>query len=281
MEQRRGLGRGLQALIEPDEPGSAESVTYVSPGEIAPNRFQPRKQFADERLQELMDSIREKGVVQPVIVRRLAAGGYELIAGERRLRAIKALGQERIPVIVKDVSDVESLQLSLIENIQRDDLNPLEEATAFEQLARDFGFTQEQIAKTMGKSRAAVANTLRLLSLPEKIKQALVEGQISFGHAKVLLSMDDYASQLQLLDKIIKENLSVRQAEQWIADKGERAVTTRPQTVKDQHVAELESELQHILGTKVVLSHGKKQGKIVIEYYSLDDLGRILDIIRR
>ena len=279
--ERKVLGKGLQALISTEAPVSSDSerIVFLNPEEISANRYQPRLTFKEEKLQELVDSIREKGVVQPVVVRKNDGGDFELIAGERRLRAVKELGFDKIPAIVKKVNDQELLELSIIENIQRDDLNALEEAKAYESLIKDFGFTQEQVAKSVGKNRTTVANMLRLLSLPDKVKDALFRDLITFGHARAILSLVEEKEQIVLTEKVIKNGLSVRETELAVSTKKPERI--KKQKIKDQHVAQLEDELQHIFGSKVSLFHGKKRGKIQIEYYSLEDLERILDIVRK
>ena len=280
--ERRVLGKGLGALISPETTEEHKDIVFLKPESIAPNRYQPRLNFKEDKLQELIDSIREKGIVQPVVVRRSNHNEYELIAGERRLRAVKALGHREIPAVVKNVGDREMLELSIIENIQRDDLNPLEEAKSYETLIKDFGFTQDQVAQTVSKSRATIANMLRLLSLPEKAKDAMFREDITFGHAKAILSVEAIDRRLALLEKIISQGLSVREAEQLAsASAVSLKARIKIRRGKDEHVAQLEDEMQHIFGTKVSVSHGKKKGKIQIEYYSLDDLERILNIVRK
>lgn len=277
--ERKVLGKGLGALISPGLEKEDRSVVCLDLEKIKPNRYQPRIRFKEDKLQELVDSIREKGVVQPILVRKNQAGEYELIAGERRLRAAKMLGHKEIPVVVKGVSDRELLELSIIENVQRDNLNPLEEATAYETLIKDFGFTQEQVAKSVGKDRTTVANMLRLLSLPDKVKDCLFKESITLGHAKAILSLHSEAQQLMLCEKIGKKGLSVREAERFAALEGVQHIHKGKK--KDQHAEYLEEELRQIFCTKVTLIHGKKKGKIQIEYYSLDDLERILSILRK
>jgi ParB family chromosome partitioning protein len=276
---RKVLGKGLGALITPEPETKEKNVSLIDPELISANRYQPRLNFKQDKFNELVESIREKGIVQPVIVRKNPDKSYELIAGERRLRAAKELGFTEVPVVVKDVNDQEMLELSIVENVQRDDLNPIEEAKAYESLIKDFGFTQEQVAKSVGKSRATVANTLRLLSLPKIVKDALFKDQITAGHAKAMLSLGDINSQIGLLSKIIKNNLSVRETEQQAKNKQNKKIKKAPQ--KDENVVHLEGELQQLFGTKVNIYHGKKRGKIQIEYYSLDDLDRILNIIKK
>jgi ParB family chromosome partitioning protein len=232
-------------------------------------------EFNENKLTELIDSIKEKGVIQPVLVRR-SPHGYELIAGERRLRAAKRLGFEKIPAIVKEVSDVDMLEISLIENIQREELNPVEEAHAFQRFVTDFSFTQERIAKVLGKDRSTIANTIRLLNLPKKIQDHITKGDITFGHAKALLSLPMETDQLRLAKLIIKKDLSVRETEALAA---RRPGPGRGAEVKkDRQISDIESHLQQVLGTKVRIFHGKKRGRIQIEYYSHEDLNRILDL---
>ncbi|MFH2137704.1 MAG: ParB/RepB/Spo0J family partition protein [Candidatus Omnitrophota bacterium] len=287
--ERRGLGKGLEALISPEavifeERTSENSIVVLNPEKIQPNRYQPRFEFKEDKLKELMDSIKEKGLVQPVIVRQNSADEYELIAGERRLRAIKALGRTEIPAVIKNATDLEMLEFSLIENIQRDDLNPIEEAKAYSTMINDFSFTQEQIAAAVGKNRATVANMLRLLALPEAIQNSVLKELITLGHAKAILSLHEQADQLELMDKIITEGYSVREAEQYASldvefIESEQQTKTKPE--KDQFIRDLEEQAQRLLGTKVSIRHGAKRGKLQIEYYSLDDLNRILKIMGR
>ena len=287
--ERRVLGKGLEALISPvmiPQENNTGNFT-VSTEKVIPNRYQPRIDFRQEKLQELIDSIQEKGIVQPIVVRKNSEQEFELIAGERRLRAAKALGHTEIPAVIRNVSDLEMLELSIIENIQRDDLNPVEEALAYKKMAQEFNFTQEQIAKVVGKSRATVANMLRLLSLPEAIQDALAKSLISLGHAKAILSLAYQEQQIELMDLIITEGFSVRDAEHYVADMEEKTEEEDPEqqsiasTEKDQHIISLEDDLKNLFATKVVIKHGNKKGKIQIEYYSLEDLDRILELMGR
>lgn len=278
--ERKALGKGLGALISPELKEHDAGLLFVDPQNIKPNRYQPRLKFKEGKLRELAASIQEKGIVQPVTVRKSNDGNYELIAGERRLRAVKILKHKEIPVLVKDVTDQEMLELSIIENIQRDDLNPVEEARAYENLMQDFGFTQEQVASSVGKSRATVANMLRLLSLPKEVKDGLFSEQLTFGHAKAILSVQGASAQIALCQKIIQKGLSVREAEAMSATFS-KAKNRHSGKDQDQHVLKLEEELRQVLGTKVTLFHGKKKGRIQIEYYSLNDLERILAVLRK
>ncbi len=282
MDKRKALGRGLDALIPevsavmPDTIGKQDSVAYLNVNDILPNRYQPREDFNQEKLEELITSIKEKGVVQPLLVRR-AGDKYELIAGERRLRALKSLGINKAPVILKDVDDVGAIELALIENIQREDLNPIEEAHAYKRLTDEFGFTQEKIAQTIGKDRSSITNALRLLNLPLEIQRHLTQDQISAGHARAILSVNGLQQQLNLCKKIINKGLSVREAEALTSPQLKRH--PRAKIAKDQHLIQLEERLQNALGTKTRIHHGKKRGKIIIEYYSVEDLERVINKI--
>jgi len=279
--EKRVLGKGLKALIPDDIPLKSETrgTIQLKLSDIVPGRFQPREVFDPDKLKELILSIKEKGVIQPVVVRP-KGDGYELIAGERRLRAAKELGIEKIPATIKDVKDDEALEIALIENIQRDNLNPLEEAKAYQRLSEEFSLTQEQISEKVGRDRASVSNTLRLLRLPDKIKEEIYLGRISTGHAKAILMLDSEQSQLELCLKIIRRGLSVREAEYFVKRKiVGKSRSARPRKHSTE-VRALEEELQRILGTKVTLLHHNKRGKILIDYYSNDDLERLLHFFR-
>lgn len=274
------LGRGLDALIPEKSTniGDAQKIGKLKVSSIVPNRFQPRKTFNSERLKELKDSISEKGIIQPVIVRPVE-DGFELIAGERRLRAAQELGYEEIPAIIKDVTDADSLEIALIENIQREELNPVEEANAYMDLMQKFNFTQEEISKALGKNSSTISNTIRLLTLPELIQDYISDASISMGHAKAVLSLPTERSRIRFAKKIIRKNLSVRQAEELVRHKLQKPQRNRPE--KDTHLARIEEELQHYLGTRVKVLHGKKRGRVEIYYYSNEDLERVLDLIRK
>ncbi len=250
---------------------------------IVPNEFQPRKTFLPEKIQELCESIKEKGILQPIVVRRKGTDKFELIAGERRWRAAQAAGLHKIPVIIKNVEDQESLELALIENIQRHDLNSIEEAEAYQRLAEDFNMSQAQIAQKVGKERATIANTLRLLSLEPSVRQMLVNGEISTGHAKVLLALNEPHMQKELARKITSEKLTVRGAEklmQSVQKRGSASSRDSHVDVASQLVKGLQEELAKTLGTKVEISYNKGQGQISIRYYSDDDLTRIIERIK-
>jgi ParB family transcriptional regulator, chromosome partitioning protein len=269
---KAALGKGLNALI----PEKGEDVLYVDIDRILPGKQQPRKVFHEDSLKELSASIKEKGVLQPIIVARTGNGTFDLIAGERRWRAAKLAGLKKIPALIKNVASKDSLEIALIENIQREDLNPIETAEAFNRLLREFDLTQDELSDRVGKERATVANYLRLLKLPDEIKAMLYNGSLSMGHARAILSVEGKANQIEAARRIIKNGLSVREAES-IAKKTPK----HPDAVKkDPQIASLEERLIKTLGTKVRLFHkGRKGGRIEIEYYSLEELDRLLEIL--
>jgi ParB family chromosome partitioning protein len=280
--ERKALGKGISALIpEKTTEEKQEKIIYAPIDQIKPNPLQPREDFDLQNMEDLIQSIKEKGVIQPILVRR-QGDSYELIAGERRLRAANALNLKEIPVIIKDVQDRDSLELSLIENIQRQELNPIEEARAFQYLIDKFGVTQEKLSEVLGKSRVSVTNTLRLLKLPKEIQDEMKKGRISFAHGRALLEVEDVNQQRRLAHEIIANGLSVRELESLLK-------TYRPKISKrrmrvsapvEPYIAVLEEELQHILATKIRISKQKKRGRIVIEFYSQQDLERIASRIK-
>jgi len=278
---RQALGKGLGALIPEKGPPEAEgrkALRTCGIEEIHPNPFQPRKTFLDEPLQELVDSIREKGILQPLLVRR-KGDGYELIAGERRWRAAQKAGVKEVPILVRDVSDSEMLEDSLIENIQRENLNPIEEAEAYKRLMEQFHLTQEEVSQKVGKDRTTVANTVRLLKLPPEIKLSLAEGKITMGHARAFLSLDGPDKQKLLLKRLLTGGLSVRQTESLV-----RRLRTRGSPAPRKTDAEwsvLIDELQRSLGTKIRIVGKRKRGKIEIDFYSSEELDRIVEFLRR
>lgn len=287
MTRRKALGKGLGALIpgadmQPTEE-KGESIHYIPIDQISPNPFQPRNRFDEEKIRELAQSIKESGVLQPLLVRKKGET-YELVAGERRLRAGKEAGLEEIPVIIKDFTDEESLEIALIENIQRENLNPIEEAEAYKLLQEKFSLTQEQLAKKVGKSRPAISNTMRLLKLPNSVRLKLTNDLISMGHARALLAISDPKTQEKLAEKIILDELTVRDIEKEVQDilcppapKGKK-----PPKKKRPEVMILEEELRKTFGTKVSIKLNKKgKGNIQIQFYSMDDFDRILGILRK
>ncbi len=273
-----GLGRGLGALLPGSDLPTNAGLTEVPVRAIQPNPHQPRGFFDEQSLTELADSIREHGLIQPLIVVRSSEDQYTLIAGERRWRAAQIAGLDVVPVVVKDAAPQQMLELALVENVQRADLNPLEEALAYKQLAEEFGLTQEQIAQRVGKSRVSVANTLRLLKLPEPIKARLADGLISEGHARALLAVTDQATQQHLLTQIIKNNLSVRQTEEMVRrllDEQPAAKKAHPPHRVSADSRALEDRMRRVLGTKVSLFRSKKGGTLVIHFYSEEELDSI------
>jgi len=277
---KSALGRGLGALIPK---GTGEAVqkgsALIEITRIVPNKYQPRKTFKDGPLKELADSIKKSGVIQPVVVRRREDGGYELIAGERRYRASMMAGLDKIPAVIKDVSPEEVLELALIENIQREDLNPVETAEAYNRLMKEFGLTQESMAEKVGKDRATVANYLRLVGLPADIKRDMAEGTISMGHAKAILALDAPQKQMALRREILTRGLSVREAEAMA-----RRMKAPGRIVKKKapsaQMAMLEDELKRALGTKVRIKPRGKGGSIEIEYYTDAEFDRLLETLR-
>lgn len=273
---KTALGKGLEALL----PEKGDEVIKIDVEKIVPNEYQPRKIFKDEALQELSASIREKGVLQPVLVSRVGDGTFRLIAGERRWRAAHLAGLRKIPALVKEVSSQDSIEMALIENIQREELNPIETAEALNRLSRDFNLTQEALSQRVGKDRATVANYLRILKLTDEIKALVNDGSLSMGHAKALLAVEVKQKQIEAAREIIKHGLSVREAEA-LCKKLSGPAQPKAKKKKDKlpEVSDLETRLSQALGTKVRIFHKDKRGKIEIEYYSLDELDRILEAL--
>jgi len=279
MAQRTGLGKGLDALIPggKDSPSIAGGVMQAAVESIARNPRQPRVQFDAGELDELAASIREHGIIQPLIVSPGKNNGFILIAGERRLQAAKKAGLQTVPVILRQASDRQHLELALIENVQRADLGPLEEADAYQQLIQDFGLSQEQVAERVGKSRVAVTNTLRLLGLSQRVKQALAEEQITEGHARALLGLTSAKAQEAALQTVLKLFLSVRQTEGLVRKLGGEKPKAKVKSKPAADVADIERRLRASLGTKVALKHGKKGGAVTIYYYSDEELDTLLE----
>lgn len=284
MNRRRGLGKGLQALIPlVDENEALEGqLREIGVAEIRPAQRNARRAFNREKLAELAASIREHGVIQPVVVRPVQGGGYELIAGERRWRACTMLGLDKIPAVVKEYRDLDATAVSLIENVQREDLNPLEEATAYQQLMEDFGLTQEEVSARVGKSRPFVANMVRLLGLPDEIKEMLAEGRLNAGHARALLTVGDRKKQLAAAEKIARKQLSVRQAEEMARALAEREGKGRGKEGKikrSQYVMKAEEHLRNLLGSQVrIRETGDGGGRLEIKFAGEADLMRIIEL---
>ncbi len=282
--EKKALGKGLQALlpekktlvwkVEPD----GQAVSMISLDQILPNRYQPRTTFVETELEELAQSIKEHGVLQPIVIRRKGDGMYELIAGERRFRAAKIAGMTTIPSLIRNSNDEKALAVALVENIQRQNLNPMEEAKAYSRLMGEFGLTQDLVSRSVGKDRSSIANILRLLSLPKDVQQFIESGAISLGHAKVLAGLSTVQAQLQLAQKIVSEQLSVRQVERMISGhkKGRGSGSKKEEP---QRFGNLEEQFRKRLGTKVQVKAGTKGGQLIIHYFSDDELDRITSLI--
>ncbi|MGI6603766.1 MAG: ParB/RepB/Spo0J family partition protein [Firmicutes bacterium] len=276
---KRGLGRGLAALIPESEPHEGETIQQVPLREIRPNAHQPRQVFDEEKLAELTESVRTHGVLQPVVLRPVI-GGYELVAGERRWRAAQAAGLSAIPAVVRELSDSEMTEVALIENIQREDLNPLEEAAAYERLSQEFGLTQEELARRVGKSRSHIANILRLLNLPPEVQANVSRGTITMGHARALLALPEAALQAQVCRQIIDKGLSVRETENLVRSQlSKKERQKKKEAPANPWLAEMETRLKQTLSTQVRIKQGRRRGKIEIEYYSLEDLERLTALL--
>ena len=282
----RGLGRGLSALLGDDALQSQEGGSLSLPiSDVQPGLKQPRKRFDEESLADLAESIRTHGIIQPLTVRRLSSGYYQIIAGERRWRAAKLAGLREVPAVIIEADDRTVMELALIENLQREDLNPIEEACGFQVLIEDYGLTQEDVAQRVGKSRPAVANALRLLALPDAVRQLLEEGQLSAGHARAILSAPTGDLQKKLAQKVVHDGLSVRQTEALAKrlstqqDQAEEMV--QPDSPPDYsiYLRSAEQDLSNRFGRKVTIVHGKKKGKIELEYYNTEDLNLLLETL--
>ncbi|MBU4309985.1 ParB/RepB/Spo0J family partition protein [bacterium] len=278
---KKALGRGLAALIPELGPVREDNIIEAKLSSIRPNRFQPREEFNPQKLEELVSSIKEKGVIQPVLA-RIIEGGYELITGERRLRAAKKLGLEKIPLIVKEVSDTEMLELALIENLQRENLNPMEEAHAYRRVIKEFKIKQEDLAREIGKDQATVANSLRLLKLPKEVQKEISKGNLSRGHGVALLSLEKAPLQIRAARKVRKNGLSVRATEDLVNRlKGKVIIPPKKGTAKPPEILAVEEELNRALGTKVRIKPvSEEKGRIEIEYYSSEQLEGILEKLR-
>ena len=298
--KKGGLGRGLDALFadvpvtapEPEEIKKEESVksgveevpaedrvNYIKIHEIMPNVNQPRKTFNEEKIAELADSITEHGIIQPIVVRRKKKG-YEIVAGERRWRAAMKAGLTEVPCLLKELTDEQNMLIAIIENMQREDLNPIEEAEGLHQMVETFGMTQEQVSKSVGKSRPYITNALRLLKLPEYIRSRIAEGELSAGHGRTLITVEDEDLRRQLFDKILAEGLSVRETEKLVSELS-KPKKKPAQKVKNADIAHVEEELKSILGTRVSITEKGKKGKIEIECYSREELNRLIDLLKR
>ena len=293
MAAKKGLGKGLDTLIPSNVLDSADNTqkagkaqtpdSVVDINKVEPNRDQPRKNFDEDALEELADSIRQVGLIQPIVVQD-RKGYYEIIAGERRWRACKKAGLKEIPVIIRNFTEQEIVEISIIENIQREDLNPIEEAMAYKRLLEEFNLKQDEVAEKVSKNRTTITNSLRLLKLTDDVQQMIVDGKLSTGHARAIISIEDPAKQLEIAEKIFDEKMSVREVEKYIKSldkpaKPKKKVNESLQVVYDN----IEEQLKLMLGTKVsILSKGTEgSGKLEIEFYNHDDLERIVEIIKR
>ena len=277
--KQRGLGKGLGAFFTaPALPDENETKIDISVNELKPNPYQPRKVFSDEKLEDLISSIRQHGIIQPLIIRKTASG-YEIVAGERRWRAALKANLDKVPVVIRDYTDKQLMEIALVENIQRHDLNPIEEAHAFKNLMESFGLTQEEVAQRIGRSRPAVANILRMLNLPSKIQDYVSRGTLNMGQAKPLLSLFDEAQQLVVAQRIIEDDMSAREAEQYINNLSARK--EKKKNVVDIHLSELQDTVALSLGTKVEIKKSGQKGKIIIDFYSQSDLERLLELFVR
>lgn len=287
MKPRSGLGKGLEALIPQMAQDFNDEIVHISLSDLKPNPYQPRNIFNEDKLEELVSSIREHGVIQPIVVRKRVAGGYEIIAGERRYRASLRLNLDSIPAIVKEFSDKDAMEIALIENLQREDLNPIELAEAYSKYMDLFSLTQEQIADRVGLSRSHVANYLRLLNLPADVRDDVSRGTISMGHAKVLLSLNNQSVLYQIISRIKSEDLSVRDTEALVSN----AINVPRETKSDKkdskiaivnpQIKSIEEEMREILGTQVRVKDKRGKGKIEIDYYDENDLTRIISILKQ
>lgn len=272
---KKGLGSGLDTLFM-DNTNDIQVKKTLRTSEIEPNRDQPRKFFSDEAIAALADSIREYGVLQPILVRPLGTGMYQIVAGERRWRAARMLGLDEVPVNIKELSDLEAMQIAIVENLQRENLNPLEEASGYSELIEKFGMTQEKVAKLVGRSRSAVANAVRLLTLPESVQKMVESGDLSAGHARALLAFDDEELLIATAQKAAGGGLTVRQVEK-IAQKSTEETPEKPasDTKIDNYFKEMEISLNETLGRKVKVDYGKNKGALILEFYDKDDLAEL------
>ncbi|MBP2634797.1 MAG: spo0J [Firmicutes bacterium] len=288
---KRGLGRGLDALFGPPNAGkeieSNEPVAEIAIREIVPNKHQPRRDFDEEALAELAQSIRQHGIIQPVVVRK-TLNGYELVAGERRWRASQLVGLKQLPAVVREYTDAEMMEIALVENLQRQNLNVIEEAIAFRRLIEEFGLTQEEVAQKIGRSRSMIANIVRLLNLQPEVQDFVSRGTLTMGQARPLLAIESPEIQVELANQIIEEDLSARDVEELVRRAAAKRPTKKPEPKQDEidevsqfFMNEFEDRLKVLLGTQVKIKPGKNKSKIEIEYYSNEDLERIMDMLSK
>ena len=278
MAKKQPLGKGLGALMRENSLDEGLSTNTLPLNDITPNRDQPRKTFDETALEELADSIRQHGILQPLLVRPMPSGGYQLVAGERRWRAARMAGLGEVPVVIKDLSDTEAMELAIIENLQREDLNPIEEAEGLQVLIDRCGFTQEEVAVSVGKSRPAIANSLRLLRLPEEVRDMTKNGEISAGHARALLAFDNQAMMLEAAKRIVSNKLTVRDVEK-MAKSPRKSASRRSSSRRDSFYDEVELSLSETLGRRVKVSNSGSKGTLEIEFYSQEDLQNIANAL--
>lgn len=273
-----GLGAGLDVLLS-DNTNEVQIKKTLRTSEIEPNRDQPRKVFSDEAITALADSIREHGMLQPILVRPISTGGYQIVAGERRWRAARMLGLDEVPVNIRELSDLETMQIAIIENLQRENLNPIEEAEGYNELIEKFGMTQEKVAKMVGRSRSAVANAVRILSLPERVLKMVENGDLSAGHARALLGFDDEEMLIATAIKAADGGLTVRQVEKASQKSAEKEQSPKDKTDKkiDNYFVEMELSLKESLGRKVKVEYGKSKGALILEFYDKEDLAALAE----
>ena len=296
--KKGGLGRGLDALFADAVPvsdplkeekkqdtqvrteeQSGDAVQYINIHDIMPNANQPRKTFSEEKIEELSKLIKEHGIIQPIVVRKKGKS-YEIVAGERRWRAARKAELAKVPCLIRELSDEQNMLIAIIENMQREDLNPVEEAEGLNQMIVTFGMTQEQISKSVGKSRPYIANSLRLLKLPEYIKEEMAEGRLSAAHGRTLVTVEDEDVRKALCERIIKEGLSVRETEKLVSENGKGKKRKPAARTKNPDVARVEAELKEALGTRVTINQNGKKGKIEIEFFSRDELDRLIELLK-
>lgn len=281
MAKKSGLGKGLGALMLENNTDSMVNTSTLNINEITPNKEQPRKTFDETALEELADSIRQHGVLQPLLVRPLTSGGYQLVAGERRWRASRLAELKEVPVIIKELSDTEAMEIAIIENLQREDLNPIEEAEGLQALIDKCGYTQEQVATSVGKSRPAITNALRLLKLPEEVREMAKDGTISAGHARALLAFDNQPMMIECANQIVSKKLTVRDVEKMAKRPAAKSTKQKNAKRRDSFYDEVELSLTEALGTKVRVYNGRNKGTLEIEFYTLDDLKNIANAIAK
>lgn len=276
----RGLGRGLQAFFPEELNSQEEKVEEINVKELRPNPYQPRKNFSEEAIDELAQSVKNHGILQPIIARK-SIKGYEIVVGERRYRAAIKAGLKTIPVVVRELTDEKMMELALIENLQREDLNPIEEAVAYEKLLQHLNVTQEELAKKLGKSRPHIANHIRLLQLPKVVQQFISDGKLTMGHGRALLGLKNKEKMSALLEKVLQEKMNVRELEKLIQRLNENVPreTKRKKVVNPPYIREREEFLRNRLGTSVSIKKGKRKGKIEIDFFSDEDLDRIMSVL--